>query len=360
MPSLKLINKCEFIETFRTSKVIGMFDVPIEKEIIKTFNVNIPIDDMKWNIGVIVGASGSGKTTIGKNLFDEKAYHTGFNWPENKSFVDGFNNSLNTKDIVESLCKVGFSSPPSWLLPFKHLSNGQKFRAEIARAILENDLIVFDEFTSVVDRQVAQIGSAAVQKFIRKQNKQFVALSCHYDILEWLEPDWVYDVSINEFTRGDLRRPEIKAKIYQCNRKAWQLFSGNHYLSVTLSKSSQCYVLFINDIPIGFCAVIHFPHPRIKNAKRGHRTVVLPDYQGIGLGNILSDHVAEIQIKNGFRYFSTTSHPAMINYRRKSKKWKMIRMPSYTPKRGKSSSIMNEKSLSTNRLTVSFEYTGSL
>ena len=39
-----------------------------------------------------------------------------------------------------------------------------------------------DEFTSVVDRQVAQIGAHAIQKYVRKHGRQFVAVSCHYDI----------------------------------------------------------------------------------------------------------------------------------------------------------------------------------
>ena len=103
---------------------------------------------------------------------------------------------MSAKQITEALSSVGFSSPPDWLKPFKVLSNGQKMRAELARLIAEsNEPVIYDEFTSVVDRQVAQIGSAAIQKFIRRNNKQFIAVSCHYDIEQWLEPDWVYDVN---------------------------------------------------------------------------------------------------------------------------------------------------------------------
>jgi hypothetical protein len=28
-------------------------------------------------------------------------------------------------------------------------------------------------------------------KSIRKTDKQFVAVTCHYDVVDWLEPDWV-------------------------------------------------------------------------------------------------------------------------------------------------------------------------
>lgn len=57
----------------------------------------------------------------------------------------------------------------------------------------------FDEFTSVINREVAQIGSYAVQKTIRKNNKKFIAISCHYDIIEWLEPDWTFCTDTMEF-----------------------------------------------------------------------------------------------------------------------------------------------------------------
>ena len=64
-------------------------------------------------------------------------------------------------------------------------------------------LIAFDEFTSVVDRNVARIGSAAVAKAIRGGTIgcRFVAVTCHYDVTEWLAPDWVIDMATATFTR---------------------------------------------------------------------------------------------------------------------------------------------------------------
>ena len=75
-------------------------------------------------------------------------------------------------------------------------------RVDLANAILQDkDLIVFDEFTSVVDREVAKVGSFATQKAIRKTNKKFVAVSCHYDVQDWLLPDWVFNTNSMEFTK---------------------------------------------------------------------------------------------------------------------------------------------------------------
>ena len=66
-------------------------------------------------------------------------------------------------------------------------------RVDIARALLEKDFIVFDEFTSVVDRQVAKTACIAINKAIKNTNKKFIAVSCHKDIIEWLQPDWLFD-----------------------------------------------------------------------------------------------------------------------------------------------------------------------
>jgi ABC-type ATPase with predicted acetyltransferase domain len=67
----------------------------------------------------------------------------------------------------------------------------------MARALSEDtDMVVIDEFTSVVDRQVAQVASHTVQKAVRRTpGRQFVAVTCHYDVTDWLQPDWVYDVA---------------------------------------------------------------------------------------------------------------------------------------------------------------------
>lgn len=90
---------------------------------------------------------------------------------------------------------VGFGSVPSWLKPYNVLSNGEKMRVDLARALLEKDKVCFDEFTSVVDRNVAQTACIAINKAIKRTNKQFIAISCHYDIIDWLQPDWIFDTN---------------------------------------------------------------------------------------------------------------------------------------------------------------------
>lgn len=70
MPSFDIVKKCEVERTFRVSKVMADFDVSLDKANERfTGEIKIPSE---WNVGLIVGGSGSGKTTIAIELFGEK------------------------------------------------------------------------------------------------------------------------------------------------------------------------------------------------------------------------------------------------------------------------------------------------
>jgi len=320
----------------------------------KEFDVDIPIEGQKWNVGLIVGASGTGKTTIAKSVFKDFTFFDGFEWSGN-SIIDDFGDHHSAKDITEVLSKVGFASPPDWLKPFSVLSNGQKMRAELARLILDCDKpFIYDEFTSVVDRQVACVGSAAIQKFVRKQNKQFVAVSCHYDIEEWLEPDWVYDCNKMEFSRRLLRRPKIECSIRKATQQEWREFMDFHYLSHNHNNAAHKYVCEIAGESVAWCSVLHFPHPYVKNMKRIHRIVVKPDYQGIGIGSKFMSEIASKYKSQKLRISLVTSSPAFIHGLQANKNWVMTRKPSRLSNAAKTGALAGSTSVA--RLTATFEY----
>lgn len=150
-----------------------------------------PIIPEKFNIGVIVGSSGSGKSTLLKEFGLEKKIW----WDRKKPIVSWFK---NPDEAINRLSAVGLNSIPSWYKPFHVLSNGEKFRAELG-AKLENYAII-DEYTSVVDRNVAKASSVALNKYIRKNDLTNIVLcTCHEDVLEWLEPDWVINTDEGNF-----------------------------------------------------------------------------------------------------------------------------------------------------------------
>lgn len=200
--SFSIDKSSEIDETFRVRRIIDDFDLKIEHSS-EHFEGKIQLPK-KWNIGVIVGASGSGKTTIAAELFGDKICTNEYSA---KSVIDDMPKEKSVDEITRMFYAVGFGSTPSWLKPYSVLSNGEKMRVDLANAMLKSDFCIFDEFTSVVDRNVAQTMCLAVRKAIAKTGKKFVAISCHYDVLDWLEPDWCFDTSENRCFFGKSRAP---------------------------------------------------------------------------------------------------------------------------------------------------------
>ncbi len=144
-------------KSFRVASVMGKFDLSSNK-IEEHFEGEITPPE-KWNIGLIVGPSGTGKTTIAKELFPKLLKELESFKYKAPCILDDMPKECSVEDISKAFNSVGFSSPPSWLKPYSALSNGEKMRVDLARHILTGEkLFLFDEFTSVVDRQVAQIG----------------------------------------------------------------------------------------------------------------------------------------------------------------------------------------------------------
>lgn len=362
MPNFSILRQATPKKTFRVASIMGMYDLETNK-IQERFEGNIELPK-EWKVGLIVGNSGTGKTTIAKELFSD-SYITNFEYTH-ESILDDMPLNRSIQEIAKTLTHVGFSSPPSWLKPYQVLSNGEKMRCDLARAILSDEnLFVFDEFTSVVDRNVAKVGSFAMQKAIRKvADKQMIAVTCHFDVEDWLLPDWVFNTNDMTFRICDSKkkRPNIRLDIvkYEGDKnKIWKRFAKYHYLSHYHNNAANVYLCLIDDVLGGFCSVLTFPHPFLKRCKREHRTVVLPDFQGIGIATAMTDAIAEMYKREGYSYISTTSNPALIYKRCKSHKWIA------TTKKGRKApgnkngySISKPHNTSKNRLTMSFKYIG--
>lgn len=323
MPTFDIIRTATPQKSFRVAAVMGTYDLQ-DNSVTEHFSGELALPE-KWSIGLIVGSSGTGKTTIAKELFPQ-AYIGGFEYTHD-NILDDFPQGIKVSDICKTLSQCGFSSPPSWLKPYAVLSQGEKMRCDLARSILnENKLFVFDEFTSVVDRQVAKIASFCVQKAIRRTDKQFIAVACHRDIEEWLLPDWVFDTNNMTFRTCESQKknkPAVELRIYETTNKEyfWHLFRRYHYLGHSFNKAARAFVATANGELCAFTSFLRFPHPHVKNYFREHRTVVFPDYQGIGIGQAVSDFVARKLQCDGFSVVSTTSNPAKIVSMIRSENW---------------------------------------
>ena len=390
MPEIQL--DCPVHDSFRVQQVAGMFDVPIAERATTRIEFEMPPLDAPWQIGLIVGPSGSGKSTVAARLFGEQV-HRGGKWPTDRAVIDCIDGIA--ADVTRLLTAVGFSSPPSWIKPYAVLSTGEKFRCDLARAlaagikrraggrpslrdgarppllrrfnggftpparhsiVAHHPIVAFDEFTSVVDRNVARAASAAIAKAIRRQqiHVRFVAVTCHYDVARWLAPDWTLDMATGGVQRGCLRRPRIRLQLIRCRHAAWSLFARHHYLGGSLSRSARCFLSIWNGAAVAFCATL--PLIGRRNHWRITRLVTLPDYQGLGIGTRVMEAVAALHVQEGHRVNVTASHPAMLAHCRNSPLWRLANVKR-TGSRPSGAYRPNYFG-SAGRAVVSFEYVG--
>lgn len=311
-------------------------DIDVTKKSKHTFQV---IADLKkeYNIGLIVGASGSGKTTLAKQMFGDDCFKEYIDMAE--PIIEQLPKTLKYEECQKILSGVGLTSVPCWIRPAYTLSNGQKARAEMALACYNSteDVIVIDEFTSVVDRTVAKVMSHSIQKFARREKKTIVLCACHYDIVEWLNPDWVIDCNKQEYTDrrsvrvGFQREEKLDLQIREIDKTSWKYFSKYHYLSEKLPGGKLYFFgLFDGDNQIGFqCFANYVPRkPGMNWIYHSNRVVIHPDYAGLGLGIKMTNACCEIMRKRdpSMRLMAKFSSVPMYRSRVNDPKWKLLKI----------------------------------
>ena len=352
---IEIKHRCSDFDSYRASRVKSLFNA--ENGCDWQHVANLPIEDFEWKIGLIVGASGSGKTSIGNQIFGTDIHDLYYGWDNDKPIVDCIAPDGDFNAVTGSLSAVGLGDVPAWLRPFHVLSNGEKFRAGLARLICEQpDRVVVDEFTSVIDRQIAKVGAGAFSKAWKRTGKQIVLLSCHYDIIEWLQPDWIYDTTEARFSRDCLRqRPQLTLRIYQVSGSVFRHFKKHYYLDLPLPVAGMYYVGMIGNDPVCHMAVCPL---FTSKAYRGTRLVVMPEWQGAGVGmkflNAIGNYHLQGNGRCGYKYpmFFHTSHPQLCGALRASKYWIQTNAKLYGDNKARSANSIkksHEKSGTTDR-----------
>lgn len=319
---------CDDFNSYRAARVKSLFNAESGANFDISIECSLP---ETWSIGVIVGPSGSGKTSIGKTLFGGgRIYDQDAGWSDDRPIIDDISPEGDFNEVCDVLSAVGLGSVPSWLRPYRVLSNGEKFRASLARLILDGDGdAVVDEFTSVVDRQIAKIGSLAFQKKWRKlSGRRVVLLTPHYDVLDWLQPDWVIDTADRTFVSGWVRpRPEIALDVVKTNGSYWHYFKTHYYLDLPMPVGAEYFVGTVNGELCCHMAVC----PKFQTRTyRGTRLVTMPEWQGVGIATRFLNYVAAYHMgghgRGGHRYPIDfhTSHPGLCDFFRASPDWTQI------------------------------------
>lgn len=322
MKTIKLNHK--IVNDKYTEYLYEAFDIQNKEESNVEIQNNI-ILNFDWQIGVIYGGSGTGKSTLLKNFGTIQES----NFDNSKSLISNFD-WLEPQEATYLLSSMGLSSVPTWLRPFHTLSNGEQYRASLAYVVgkaQENEVILIDEYTSVVDREVAKAMSNALQKYIRRTNKKVILASCHFDIMEWLQPDWVYSPNKGRVERPDYlrQRPSIDLEIFRCRYETWKVFKQHHYLTQELNAAAKCFCFTWNDKPIGFIAILPLPSGTISDAFRVSRLVILPDYQGLSIGIKILNIFGAMYKSIGKSLYIKTSNPSLFNGMKNNQfNWKLV------------------------------------
>ena len=360
--------------SFRMRQVEAMFDAPLSERTEEVLTFERPDEARPWQIGAIVGASGSGKSTAARVLFGD-AYRADPPWPGDAAIIDAIG-AATLSEGIQYFLSVGLGSAPCWLRPYYTLSEGEQFRCRAARLLLNAErsenmcdkTIVIDEFSNTLDRTTARFASLAISKRVRKSANgvRLAAVTCHDDVLEWLQPDWVLEMPSGTLQWRGLRRLSLPVELRRVDRKAWRLFSRWHYLAGGgsarggavgnvgrgLSPTARCYGVWANDELATFCAAI----PLIGKKKhwRITRLVTAPCFQGVGIGGWTLDALGDVYLREGLRMSITTGHPAVLRHCQHSPCW---RLTGYS-KRGRVGARSLDASIrgSRGRSSASFEY----
>lgn len=333
---VEIRHRCPDYGSYRAARVKSLFNV--DKGNTFDHTADLDIDRADWSIGVVVGPSGSGKTSIGRRIWGDDALWSGEGrWPADAPIIDAVAPGADFEVVTGALGAVGLGDAPTWLRPYPVLSNGEKFRADLARIVAEAPgQVVIDEFSSVVDRQIACVGAGAFAKSWRRTGGQAVLLSCHYDVLDWVEPDWVYDTRDASFRdRPGYRRPRIEIDVRVGGWELWPYFEPHHYLKAPPMIAARCYVGFVAGEPIVHLGMstksVSMAKGRTGVEARACRMVVLPEWQGAGVGMRFLNAMCELQrtgegVLAGRRMTTLfhTSHPNLAAALRRDRRWRQV------------------------------------
>lgn len=109
MPSFDIVKHVKPQDSFRVNSVVNAFDIDID-HVSEHFSGSIAIEGKDWNVGLIVGGSGTGKTTIAKECFGDCIFNGG-NYSAS-SVLDDMPKECSIKAVERAFTSVGFATPP--------------------------------------------------------------------------------------------------------------------------------------------------------------------------------------------------------------------------------------------------------
>lgn len=259
--------------------------------VVRIADIHIPAD---FDIIYITGESGSGKTTILKELAE--AYGTKLSGiDESYKNVPLFlaMGEENEVDTLRVLTSVGLSDATLWLNTYHELSDSQKARYEIAVRMMQDDVVFVDEFLSTLDRETAKAVAFGIQKAIRRAHKKLIVTTAHEDLYEYLKPD-VSVVGRAFPSRFEVihNKPDADNPITKYLRIEYgtkddykrERLGELHYKGKYTGGTKEHLFAYYNGKTVGVLVSTYNMHT---GGRRISRVVVHPSYRGCGIGQAL-------------------------------------------------------------------------
>jgi ABC-type ATPase with predicted acetyltransferase domain len=179
--------------TPKVRQVMRMFGVDLER-LREPASHAVEVEPGRGDICYITGPSGAGKSLLLRAMYEQavgsKVWLDDIRLSGKRAVVDCIEGG--TVDSLRALSRAGLSDVFCILNQPARLSDGQKWRYRLARAMTSGTDIVFaDEFCSTLDRVTAATIAWNVRKWSRRTGVTFVLASCHEDLLADLQPDVV-------------------------------------------------------------------------------------------------------------------------------------------------------------------------
>ena len=301
------------------------YDLKLGSAMVQACTLSVVPPLGSFHVGVIQGPSGSGKsTTLAKFQPQMRTIHS---WSLDLPLMDQLGKT--PKEAEAMLFAVALNNIPDWTQPYGRLSTGQKYRADLARTLAQRkpqQYLVMDEFGSTLDDNSAHAISHRLQKFARRENLSIVLATNRTSLFPYLRPDWVLNTQACTYALQSPRswpRPKLKLVFTfvtgEDKQQLWEMFKHYHYLDHRLQGNAKVFQVTCNGQICAFQASKRQFQPA--DMVLAHRTVVLPQFQGLGIGTVIHEAIGAYVKSHKWRFRVRTSHVKLAAVMDKSPIW---------------------------------------
>ncbi|MGQ9650858.1 MAG: AAA family ATPase [Phycisphaerae bacterium] len=165
---------------------------------------DLALDLRRGSVTLIVGPSGAGKTLLIREIARRAPMSQvvgDMDMPADVPVLDAVAPTRPINEAIGLLTACGLGEPWLWMRPFDVLSDGERFRARLARAVSlgrrngQRGVLLCDEFGSLLHERLAKAVAFNLRKLAARERLAVVVATSREDIEPDLHPDCVIRLS---------------------------------------------------------------------------------------------------------------------------------------------------------------------